>query len=135
MSTWQTTLEALLNQRRPRRLKAMGEAASTWARRLCTDDKAFLLVQDLPADLVVISLPEVKPEQIGLLRDRCPWLVALTTSPGDPDFNAFLGLGFERIFQSAGNQISLYSHDIATYKRVPDWLNPKYWAHPERWEP
>ncbi|MGO9443436.1 MAG: hypothetical protein ACLPXB_01525, partial [Thiobacillaceae bacterium] len=69
MSTWQTTLEALLNQRRPRRLKAIGEAASTWARCLCTDDKAFLLVQDLPADLVVISLPEVAPEQIGWLRD------------------------------------------------------------------
>lgn len=24
-------------------------------------------------------------------------------------------------------------YDIASYKAVPDWLNPRHWAHPERW--
>jgi len=29
---------------------------------------------------------------------------------------------------------ALYLFDIHTYKHTPDWLNPRYWAHPERWD-
>jgi hypothetical protein len=29
----------------------------------------------------------------------------------------------------------LYLFDLHTYKPAPDWLNSKYWAHPERWKP
>jgi hypothetical protein len=25
-----------------------------------------------------------------------------------------------------------YYHDISDYKATPDWLNGRYWAHPER---
>ncbi len=28
----------------------------------------------------------------------------------------------------------LFEFDIATYKDTPDWLNARYWAHPERWD-
>ena len=28
---------------------------------------------------------------------------------------------------------ALYLFDIRTYKHTPDWLNPRFWAHPERW--
>ncbi|MDX1513727.1 MAG: DUF6231 family protein [Gammaproteobacteria bacterium] len=27
----------------------------------------------------------------------------------------------------------IYGFDIASYKRTPDWLSPRHWAHPERW--
>jgi hypothetical protein len=135
MSTWQTTLETLLNQRRPARLKAEGGAVDIWTQSLANKGHTLRLVPDLPADLVLLSLPDVAQEKIALLRDRCPWLVVLTTSAVDPDFNAFLALGFERIYQSEDGITQLYSHDIATYKPAPDWLNAKYWAHPERWEP
>lgn len=29
--------------------------------------------------------------------------------------------------------IALYKYDIASYKKTPDWLNPKNWANPEMW--
>ncbi|MEJ2059278.1 MAG: DUF6231 family protein [Acidihalobacter sp.] len=28
----------------------------------------------------------------------------------------------------------LYRYDVSTYKRTPDWLNPRFWAHPELWD-
>ncbi len=27
----------------------------------------------------------------------------------------------------------VYGFDISSYKRTPDWLNPRHWANPERW--
>ena len=27
-----------------------------------------------------------------------------------------------------------YGYDLKTYKQVPDWLNPKYWANPHMWD-
>lgn len=40
------------------------------------------------------------------------------------------GLGFNLV-QQADEWAMCY--DIASYKTVPDWLNPRHWAHPERW--
>lgn len=48
----------------------------------------------------------------------------------------FLALGmqvYQRLDCDAGAMI-LYRYNIHDYKQVPDWLNSKYWAHPERWE-
>ncbi len=28
----------------------------------------------------------------------------------------------------------LWGFDIQTYKPTPEWLNPEFWAHPERWD-
>lgn len=53
------------------------------------------------------------------------------------DEQEFLGLGMQvyaRLACDAG-ALLLYRYDIRDYKQVPDWLNSKYWAHPERWEP
>lgn len=47
----------------------------------------------------------------------------------------FLALGFEILARDEAWQITLYQFDIATYKQVPDWLNARFWAHPERWKP
>ncbi|WP_407275015.1 DUF6231 family protein [Halothiobacillus sp. DCM-1] len=41
------------------------------------------------------------------------------------------GLGF-RLLQSKDYWGMCYS--IRDYKTVPDWLNPRHWAHPERWD-
>ncbi|HUW27030.1 MAG TPA: DUF6231 family protein [Sulfuriferula sp.] len=49
----------------------------------------------------------------------------------------FLALGmqvYQRLDCDAGAMV-LYRYNIHDYKQVPDWLNSKYWAHPERWEP
>lgn len=47
----------------------------------------------------------------------------------------FLALGYETLGVDEAEPITLYQFDIATYKQVPDWLNARYWAHPERWKP
>lgn len=47
----------------------------------------------------------------------------------------FLALGYEMLALDETDQIALYHFDLANYKQVPDWLNARYWAHPERWKP
>ncbi len=51
------------------------------------------------------------------------------------DADAFRALGFIASFSDSVENVTIYHYDIATYKPVPDWLNAKCWAHPERWEP
>jgi hypothetical protein len=51
------------------------------------------------------------------------------------DADAFRSLGFIASFSDSVENVTIHHYDIATYKPVPDWLNAKYWAHPERWEP
>ena len=31
--------------------------------------------------------------------------------------------------------LRIHYYDLDTYKTVPDWLNARFWANPERWEP
>lgn len=49
---------------------------------------------------------------------------------------ALLGLALQRQarFEVDGKSWQAWSYDIRTYKAVPDWLNPKFWANPENWD-
>jgi hypothetical protein len=51
------------------------------------------------------------------------------------DDGTFRALGFTLAMTDRQENIRVYDYDLATYKTVPDWLNARYWAHPERWEP
>ncbi len=42
-----------------------------------------------------------------------------------------LALGFYGV--DIGQKEQLYFFSLRGYKSVPNWLNAKYWAHPERW--
>jgi hypothetical protein len=46
-----------------------------------------------------------------------------------------LALGMQRHarFEQEQQLIEAWSFDIKTYKPVPDWLNPRFWANPENW--
>lgn len=46
-----------------------------------------------------------------------------------------LALGMQRHarFEQQQQIIEAWSFDIRTYKAVPDWLNPRFWANPEKW--
>ncbi len=50
----------------------------------------------------------------------------------DAELSAF-GLTLLSRLEKEGKQARLYGFDIASYKRTPDWLSPRYWAHPELW--
>ncbi|MDI1302889.1 MAG: DUF6231 family protein [bacterium] len=51
------------------------------------------------------------------------------------DGTTLIGLGLTRQaqYELAGESWQAWSFDIRTYKSVPDWLNPKFWANPENW--
>lgn len=51
------------------------------------------------------------------------------------DAAAFRALGFSLCFNDDAENLNIHDYDLATYKPVPDWLNARYWAHPERWKP
>jgi hypothetical protein len=51
------------------------------------------------------------------------------------DEAAFRALGFTLAVTDTVSNLRLYDYDLATYKTVPDWLNARFWAHPERWQP
>jgi hypothetical protein len=44
-----------------------------------------------------------------------------------------LGYGLVQVggYMHQGRPVHIYAYDIATYKTTPDWLNARYWAHPE----
>ena len=43
-----------------------------------------------------------------------------------------LALGFVRCAVTESKRYYLF--DLKTYKPVPDWLNPKFWANPQNWD-
>lgn len=49
--------------------------------------------------------------------------------------DTLLGLALQRQarFEHEGQLYEAWSYDIRTYKAVPDWLNPRFWANPENW--
>jgi hypothetical protein len=46
----------------------------------------------------------------------------------------FRALGFMRSATDTTDTVRIVHYDLDTYKTVPDWLNARYWAHPERWK-
>lgn len=53
---------------------------------------------------------------------------------GDEQFFAY---GFRRLGQNtevSGLQRRWYTYSLRDYKQSPDWLNARFWAHPERFD-
>jgi hypothetical protein len=85
----------------------------------------------------LIGLETRQAEQL-VARVRTFWAprMLLVAHPGCAlDEAAFRALGFELALFDADAGVRVYHYDIETYKSVPDWLNARFWAHPERWEP
>lgn len=51
------------------------------------------------------------------------------------DGTTLIGLGLTRQarYELEGKHWQAWTYDIRTYKSVPDWLNPTFWANPENW--
>ena len=47
----------------------------------------------------------------------------------------FRALGFSLAATDAAAGLRIHYYDLDTYKTVPDWLNARFWANAERWEP
>jgi hypothetical protein len=72
---------------------------------------------------------------IAVLRDLLARQMLLFVPDSLLDEAALLGLGLTRQarYELEGEPWQAWSYDIRTYKSVPDWLNPRFWANPENW--
>lgn len=92
-------------------------------------------------DLAVAWLPQDLPVPQGLhvlssLRDlHARQLLAFVpaTAEWTADTLRALALQQQACFESADGLREAWSYDIRTYKAVPDWLNPRFWANPDNW--
>jgi hypothetical protein len=86
---------------------------------------------------VLAGLERPAAEQlIARLRLYIAPRLLLVAAPGCAlDADAFRALGFSLSLADAAANVHVYDYDLATYKTVPDWLNARFWAHPERWDP
>ena len=63
-----------------------------------------------------------------------PRLLLVERADSALDAKAFRALGFALCASDPAENLNIYDYDLDTYKPVPDWLNDRYWAHPERWK-
>lgn len=92
------------------------------------------------ADLAVACLepgmePLIARQLIAALRDLLARQMLVFVPENLLEDTALLGLALTRQarFEVDGREWQAWSYDIRTYKAVPDWLNPKFWANPENW--
>ncbi|MEL0028425.1 MAG: DUF6231 family protein [Perlucidibaca sp.] len=93
-------------------------------------------------DLAVAWLPAALPARDALhllsaLRDlharQLLAFVPVSAYAWQEDDLLALALQRQARFEHEGEVYEAWSYDIRTYKTVPDWLNPKFWANPENW--
>ena len=141
---WDDVLRARLLELQPASVTALDESA----RRLANSVLRGTPVQmpDMPPDapsalaLGIDALNGLTARQaLQLINQtrlyaapRILLAVPLSCILDEPMFRA---LGFTLSATDAAEQMRVHFYDLDTYKTVPDWLNTRYWAHPERWEP
>lgn len=124
-------------------LQPTADAASTMHWTCCTPEALLneswqkryaLAITDLPAELS----PKQALHLLARLRDLHARQVlafvpiaALGWHEAD-----LLALGMQRQarYHHHDELMEAWSFDIKTYKAVPDWLNPRFWANPEKWD-
>lgn len=129
-----------LQQRKPVHLLAEGVAAQTLVEDYLSVHEGGALVA--ASDMADIALAFIEAQQareqalnlIGLLKQRAPALLIAARENQPLVFNDFLAFGMQRLAEADDGHL-LYLFDLHTYKPAPDWLNAKYWAHPELWKP
>ena len=90
--------------------------------------------------LVMDALNDLDAAQARMLLARVrdfisPHIIVIAGARCPLDRLDFLAVGYDALGVDKRDRIALYQFDLATYKQVPDWLNARYWAHPERWKP
>ncbi len=72
---------------------------------------------------------------IAVMRDLLARQLLVFVPENLLDDTTLIGLGLTRQarFEIDTANWQAWSYDIRTYKSVPDWLNPRFWANPENW--
>lgn len=76
---------------------------------------------------------------LGLATRTAPSLLLVEHTASKPTDNLltdeqFYAFGFRVLEKTSvsGRQTALYAYSLSDYKQAPEWLNARYWAHPER---
>lgn len=69
---------------------------------------------------------------LGQAVRRFPERLIISVESKEPDDAAFFAFGFRRLQLEDLGSIRLFEYCLSEYKQVPDWLNARYWANPER---
>lgn len=101
------------------------------------------LAADVPQGRKELAIACLEPESdarharqlIAVMRDLLARQLLVFVPEKLLDDTALIGLGLSRQarFDIEGVYWQAWSYDIRTYKSVPDWLNPRFWANPENW--
>lgn len=152
-------LNDLVNAIAPQRMLLLGPCARQLAAEYLANAPACELtelenakqLQDTVAetrfDLGVVCgiIENLKPRDAGILiaqlRDTLCQRLLLVVPIGEHwqhhlsvwQQTDLLAYGFTLLSSKQWNErrVEVYGFDLATYKTTPDWLNAKYWAHPE----
>ncbi|HEY0664407.1 MAG TPA: DUF6231 family protein [Thiobacillaceae bacterium] len=141
---WRDLLQARLLEMRPESVCALDAAAHRLAAEVLPGIP--LREPDAPAGprcalaLGIDALKGLDAPQARHLISRTGLYLApriLLAAPADCalDEDAFRALGFTLAGADPAAHVRIHAYDIDTSKPVPDWLNPRFWAHPDRWKP
>lgn len=140
---WRTHLQHRLREIHPSSVCALDAAAGQLAADTLPDTPRYPYAAAPPPvatlALGVDALNGLSATEAAQLISRVRLYTAprllVTAQPGCAlDHAGFLALGFTLSLSDAATQVRVYHYDLDTYKSVPDWLNARFWAHPERWE-
>ncbi|MEE9333601.1 MAG: DUF6231 family protein [Granulosicoccaceae bacterium] len=100
----------------------------------------------MPASSVLMMIRpdaiDTLPILLGTVCQRFPNQVLIELQHDINDKTAALefrqvcfAMGFRLALRSAsdGSEYQLYEYRLKNYKQAPDWLNSRFWAHPERY--
>ena len=141
---WRDHLQARLLEIRPESVCALDAAAHRLAGSLLQDTPviAHENLPDSPCALAlgIDALNGLDAQQAQHLISQArlyiaPRILLAVQSGCTLDEQMFRALGFTLSATDTAEDMRIYDYDLATYKVVPDWLNARYWAHPERWKP
>jgi len=103
------------------------------------DNNAFNQRYDLAiVSETIESVSKQSSEQlIGRLRDLCsPRIILIAELSGSLwQENELLGFGLNKQaeYNISEKTFIIYQYNIDSYKKTPDWFNPKHWANPQLW--
>ena len=142
---WRDTLAEALRDVAPQTICALDEGALQVAGELFPGVPLKLcdtLPGNAPAQLALVkdALHTLDTAQAGTLLARvrdfiAPRIIVIADGHCALTRLDFLALGYETLAADEVEKVTLYQFDLATYKQVPDWLNARFWANPERWKP
>lgn len=143
---WQTVLGDELKRLAPAQVCALDALAHATAKALLPQTFVRICSAGLPLEtpanvaIIMAALHDLTAAQACALLAHvrnfvAPCILVVANERVPLDKLAFLAMGYEALGRDDTENTAIYRYDLATYKQVPDWLNARYWAHPERWEP